>query len=276
MKINRLFALGALILSSLALVSCGSDDDSYTPGGVDDGLYLYVPSNSITFTPTDKQTFTIQIGRTAAEKAKAATVSLTGDNDAFTYPSTVSFTAGQENATVEVTSNIPAGQSETITFALPKESATVYGLDSLTITVVCDYNWEAAGSGTFTDNTFTSASATVKVLHAEGTDIYRLVNPFVAVSKAGGDFGGTPNDQSIDFTMDKTGKVGFEDGVYDLVPGTENGVYQMYYNSAKYSNYCNFTNDEGMLIWNFLLLQGTKLYTGGNLTFEWTTDYPVE
>jgi hypothetical protein len=275
MKIHKLFAFGALVLSSLALVSC-SDDDNYSAGEVDNGAYLYAAKTSLTFTPEETQSFTIQVGRTAGEAASAGSVKVTGDNAAFTFAENVNFTAGQEKADLTVTCNIPAGESETITFALPKESATAYGNDSLTVTVKCDYNWVSAGRGTFVENTFSGASATVNVQHASGTNIYRLVNPFVAVAKAGGDLGGTPGNVNLQFEMDETGAVKFADGIYDLVPGTENAAYQMYFNTARYAQYCSFTNEDGLLTWSFLLLNSGKLYTGGELIFEWTTGYPVE
>lgn len=283
MKINKLFAIGALLATGLAFTAC-SDDDWSGPGEVSDGAYLYSDATSFSFLPEDEQSFTIHVGRTQGAAAKAGTVSLSGDNDAFVVPEEVNFAAGETKQDVKITFNIPAGTTQTLRVALAGDSvrnivygndtlatsgqSTVYGNDTLTIRVTRDYNWKPAGSGTFTDNTFGVGQTTVVVQHADGTNIYRLVSPYYTLSSD--DFA---SKEHVQFTLAEDGTVGFRDGIYDIF-GTSG--YEMYYDNGNYPGYCNVSNEDGTLTWNFLILQGTSLYTGGNFIFEWLDGYPLD
>lgn len=268
MKINKLFAIGALLATGLAFTAC-SDDDWSGPGEENDGAFLYSDATSFSFLPEDEQSFTIHVGRTQGAAAEAGTVSLSGDNDAFVVPEAVNFAAGETKQDIKVTFNIPAGTTQTLHVALADSAqSTVYGNDTLTIRVSRDYNWKAAGSGTFTDNTFGVGQTTVVVQHADGTNIYRLVSPYNTLSPD--DFA---SKEHVQFTLAEDGTVGFRDGIYDIFGASG---YEMYFDNGNYPGYCNVSNEDGTLTWNFLILQGTSLYAGGNFIFEWLDGYPLD
>lgn len=268
MKINKLFTVGALLLSALAFTACSDDDDWSGPGEASEGAYLYSSATRFAKTSDQEQKITISIGRT--DSTQAGTVSLTGDNSKFAVPASVNFQAGQAKQDIDIPFTIPAGETDTLNIAIADSAAaSQYGFRKLTLVVSVDYNWESAGSGTFTDNTFfTNAQVTVEIQHAAGEKIYRIMAPYNTLSDQY--FTSTEN---IQFTLNDDGTVGFDDGIYDIFGY---GGYEMYFNSARYGSYCNVTNNDGVITWNFLLLSGTSLYTGGNFSFEWVDGYPLD
>lgn len=264
MKINKLFAFGTLLLASLAFTAC-SDDDDYTAGPQSDGAYLYSSASSYTFLPADEQVLTVNIGRT--DSTQAATYNLTGDNSLFQVPSSVSFAAGEKNKEIKIPFNLNLGQREGLSIKLNKDQATTYGFDSIHVTVLRDYQWENAGSGTFIENTITGDSVeNVAVQHGQNSNVYRIVSPLSTL------FDGVDN--NLQFTLDASGNVSLElaDGIYDWLPGSG---YQVYWNTARYPQYCTFTNDNGTINMEFPVTDGGSIYLGGEFIFKWYKGYPL-
>ncbi|WP_288918241.1 hypothetical protein [uncultured Prevotella sp.] len=253
-------------LAVVALAGCAADDEDFTPGTADNGAYLYASSTNVTYGPDDQQVLKINVGR--MDSTTEQTFNLSGDNDAFQVPSSVSFAPGQTSKEVDIPFSLEIGESQTVDIALPSDQKSNYGLDTLRVTVLRDYNWLSAGSGMFIENTFTGDSGTVAVQHADGTDIYRLVQPLKKMT------GLTSN---LQFTMDANGNVGFKNGLYDIFAGysKNQGLDYLYY-SDKYPDYCSFTNNNGVLELTFLLSDGSSLSTGGDFIFKWNKGYPVQ
>lgn len=267
--------------------SCDTDNEStlYTPENINVSFETEEPSQVLTAEASD--TIPVRIVRSDTKSEYTAHYTMqSADEGIFTDTGggSVTFAAGEGVKVVNViASNMVPGNSYSATLTLSDadialaDTITNNMKASSTISIMRDYTWVPAGSGTFDDETFIGAQATVNVEHAEDTELYRLVNPYTAIAgTTAGAALGTVSPANIQFSMDAQGNVSMEDGQYDIVPGSAYRSYKMYYDSKNYPGYCNVSNANGVITWNFLLLSGSDLYGGGNIIFTWTTGYPVK
>lgn len=287
MKIFSKYMFVALT-ACFALASC-SDDDDYAPGPQDteDRAGVYFPSTnetSLELDPDDPTTETvIQIARlNTSGELEVPIIVQTNENETFTVPETVTFADGESTANITVGFQTEeVGTSYQLVITVPTEYISLYkefdGGVSQTLSIQ-RVKWNAAGSGTFYDALY-AVSGTVDVQQADGTNTYRFVAPLSNILEQNGY--GRPGEVNFTFTMTSDGTVSVEAGTYDFEVGTdyytdEGGAYQLYYYPDDYSSYCNITNDNGTITWNFLYLyNGSDLYVGGMFTFEWTDGYPL-
>lgn len=279
-KIFKYFMMVVVAISGLSLASCSDDDDNYTIGEQSDGAYIYSSFSSKTFKPEDAQTFSITLGRT--NTSADATYDLKCDNEIFTAPTKVTFKAGEKEVAVPVTCNLELGQTESVMFTIPTKESSVYGDDTLSVTIARDYTWEKVGEAKFTDNVFFGLEATVDVMKAkEGTNLYKFACPLTTAFKQAGEEE-LPGEADIKFTMDEEGNVSMEDGIYDVETGTSFtadsncSLYQFYYRSTgDLASYCSFTNDNGTFTFvPLLLMDGNGLDPCDGWNFIWTKGYP--
>lgn len=279
-KIFKYFMMVVVAISGLSLASCSDDDDNYTIGEQSDGAYIYSSFSSKTFKPEDAQTFSITLGRT--NSAEEATYDLKCNNEIFTAPTKVTFKAGEKEVAVPVTCNLDLGQTESVMFTIPTEESSVYGDDTLSITIARDYTWEKVGEAQFTDKVW-GMEATVDVMKAkEGTNLYKFACPLTTAFKQAGEVE-LPGEADIKFTMDEEGNVSMEDGIYDVETGTnftadkDASLYQFYYvSTGNLASYCSFTNDNGTITFvPLLLMDGNGLAPCDGWEFIWTKGYPV-
>lgn len=279
-KIFKYFMMVVVAISGLSLASCSDDDDNYTIGEQSDGAYIYSSFSSKTFKPEDAQTFSITLGRT--NSAEEATYDLKCNNEIFTAPTKVTFKAGEKEVAVPVTCNLDLGQTESVMFTIPTEESSVYGDDTLSITIARDYTWEKVGEAQFTDKVW-GMEATVDVMKAkEGTNLYKFACPLTTAFKQVGEEE-LPGEADIKFTMDEEGNVSMEDGIYDVETGTnftadkDASLYQFYYvSTGNLASYCSFTNDNGTITFvPLLLMDGNGLAPCDGWEFIWTKGYPV-
>ena len=241
-------------IAGLSLASCSDDDDNYTVGEASDGAYLYTDIVSKTYLPDENQTFTINLGRTNTSGEQS--FKLKCDNEKFTVPSTVNFKAGESVVAVPVTFNLDLGDTETAQFIIPSEKTTVYGNDTISVTISRDYTWEKIGTADFTDGIFTGAAATVDVKKAkEGTNLYKFVAPMRTLYKQNGETT-LPGGVDLIFTMD------------------EEGNASLYYACKQYPDMCFFDNNNGVITLSTLLAIGEKLDGPYTWTFDWNKGYP--
>ncbi|MBP7359828.1 MAG: hypothetical protein WCR36_07870 [Bacteroidaceae bacterium] len=172
---KRLFDYCYMALMSVLLLSACSDDYEYTPAEnnlTSSQAYVYAENGtSLSFVPTDAETFTVKLGRSVT--TDKATVALTTTNNKFTVPSTVTFAAGQKTVDVPVTFDMAIGTTENVTIALDKNNSNPYGADSLSMTIKRDYSWKSLGEGLFTSEFFGGSWSTV-VYKADGVNVYKL------------------------------------------------------------------------------------------------------
>lgn len=283
-KILKYFMMVVVAIAGLSFASCSDDDDNYNVGEFSDGAYLYSSFTSKTFKPEDTQTFSITLGRTNV--SEDATYELKCDNENFTAPTQVTFKAGQKDVEVPVTCDLELGQSEDVMFTIPTDKSSVYGDDTLSLTIMRDYTWEEVGTAEFTDADFTGYSAEVKVMKAkeysktkeDGSVVsyYKFAAPMTEACKQNGEEE-LPGEADFKFYMDDKGNVEeIADGFYDMETGTSVLGYQFYYNRARYADYCFFTNENGEFTFSSLIYDGTNLAGGITWTFSWKDGYPVK
>lgn len=282
-KIFKYFMMVVVAISGLSLASCSDDDDNYNVGEASDGAYLYADFSSKTFLPNDEQTFSIKVGRTNTTEAQ--TIDLKCDNDKFTAPTSVSFQAGQKDVVVPVTCNLELGQTEDAMFTIPTDKASIYGDDTITVSITRDYTWEKIGTAEFTDGAF-GYTATIDVMKAkeysdtqDGKTVsyYKFVSPMTTACKQAGDEE-IPGEADFKFYMDEDGNLSqLPDGFYDIETGASVIGYQFYYNTTRYGQYCSFVNDNGDITFTSFLYNGDgSLYGPASWDFVWTDGYPVK
>ena len=144
------------------------------------------------------------------------------------------------------------------------------------IKIHSDYNWVSAGSCLFVDYTFSDsdngdAARDVPIINAEGTNLYRIVQPFMAVYGKGGN--GFSVDTSIEFTMNADYSINLvhdEDGI--VVTADQ---YDFVWVDKYVPDYCNVVNNGNVYQASMLgLVSGEGYYTGFSFAFQWTTGWP--
>lgn len=276
MKLNK-FISGLICVAAISLTSCYDEEGGdYTPATPDAGAYIYADATTKMYSPNDDFVLTISLGRT--NDSEASTVNLTSDNDAFNVPSSVSFAVGEKIKEVQIPFDMEVATTEKVTITIP-EGVTVYGNSSLTFTITVDYNWISAGTCTFIDNTFSDNGASangVPIQQAEGTNLYRIIRPFIAV------WGNNPaegfiSDSGIQFTMN-------DDFTIDFVAGDDDTICNVADAESQYSfcwvtsyvgTYCKINCENNYYETEMLgLIDGEGYYTGFAFAFEWTTGWP--
>lgn len=207
--------------------------------------------------------FKIYIGESCSSASLVSPFHLTCDNPKVKVPSIVEPDSIGFVPAVDVDcSELAYGDTVQVTISIADEDALLGGRKSMTF-YISRSGWVNEGAeGTFQDQTFGTSSATVRVKHYVGTNKYRLVAPYDSI---------TGDKANLDFTLNADSTITIPDGTYDLFPSTG---YQLYYNAQYYPEYCNVSNDHGLITFNFLVLKDTTLYIGGKFQFNWAKGYP--
>lgn len=188
----------------------------------------------------------------------------------------VNFENGQNVATIKVKATaMEVGKTYKAILALAesekaqRDPAISSIVDTTSISIKCDYEWEKAGRVSFTDFTFSDdgATDTVFVEHGKGSNVYRLVEPY-SVYRADGVKGA-----DIEFKLDENHAASKDVGTFPLETTNALG-YTMYWNPVKYPNYCALTSEGNVYTFTFLVAKGGKLYPGGKFTFKWFEGWP--
>ena len=266
---NLLMALVAVAGFS----ACDTDNlgPTYTP--TTQNVSFEMDELSTVKTSESSYTVQVRVTRSITTTAYSAHYTLSSEDEGiFTdgNSGTVDFAAGQGAAYVSVTANnMEKGNTYVCTLTLSDADAaqadatTNTAVTATTFSVMCDYNWVNAGSGTFEDVLWNETSYKVKIQHAEGTNIYRI--------KAAED--------DLDFTLADDGTVDFEEGaVYSYA-----SYCQMYWLASRYPQYCYVTNNNGHIECASLIYYNSSLYpmTSFGLTdyiwaLDWTDGYPLK
>lgn len=273
MKHIKLLAIA--FVSMLAMASCNTDQEGpvYTP--MSENISLSQKAQSYT---TEETTIDVPVRFVRSDTKNEYTAHYTLDTKAtenFSDPNNgqVTFKAGEgvAVATLKV-QNMQKGTTYSATLKLSDEDAakvdtiTKTALLSSTISVMCDYEWENAGTVEFTDQTFNEepATASVKVLHAVTSEfnLYKLVAPYTAT------YGDGYDEADIKFYLDENynAKDLEKAGILDLIPGTG---YKMYWDTKNYPDYNYFVNEDNVFEVSYILTDGASLYPGGYFTFTW-------
>lgn len=143
MKFKTLLISG-LCLMGFAMTGCDSSDDApYSPAGADTDKGVYFSNlQSTTVELEDNQmSFDVQVLRTNADGELTVPVSMTckaGEGSLFAVPATVTFADGETEAKLTVGVDFPNINNDydyVLTFTIPEESASPYGLATKVMTV---------------------------------------------------------------------------------------------------------------------------------------------
>lgn len=273
MKINKYF-LGLAVILLGTLTSCETDvkgDVMYSPMGQNISFETAKPS-TIT-TSQSSLTIPVRIIRSLTSGSYTANFTAEASEEgifSISNGTSVTFAEGQGVVVMEVTaSNLEKGKDYTYTLTLsPTDVATADTITkkqnvSTVISIHSDYTWVAAGTCSFTDFTFADdeengeTATKVPVENASGTNIYRIINPWVAVY----------NDKSaagnLQFTLESDGTISFAEGTLATISG-----YDIYWNTSKYGDYCVIEKSGNKYTVSHLLVKGSNMYTGA-FAFEY-------
>ena len=180
MMIKKLFTYSqAIFCMALALsFSACTDEVDRDPSPVQtEGVQAYFyqdAQTSFDLIPDDAQVVQVTVGRNSTG---AASVQLTGDNDIFTFPSTVDFQEGETSKTIDVAFDIPVGGSASLTLSLAEGDTYIYAPSSTTITVARNYKYNSIGVGMI-ESSFYGGAGNATFQKAEGAEWYKVVAPY--------------------------------------------------------------------------------------------------
>ncbi len=192
MRLSKYFYL-PLLIACLAFVAC-DDDDDYKKGketAADCPALTFGADNvfSEEMEPTEPTSYDITVYReNATDAASYSIIVLTNTDDAFVVPETVTFAAGQTEATITITfDDTEIGKEYSLEISLADDDVDMYSENayqtfSFSVTRV---KWNALGMCTYTDDFFTTfygvGQVTWEVEIEERDDLpgyFRLVYPY--------------------------------------------------------------------------------------------------
>ncbi|MBQ8463289.1 MAG: hypothetical protein IJ544_04145 [Prevotella sp.] len=148
-----------------------------------------------------------------------------------------------------------------------------------TITFSKVLTWSEAGKCIFVDYNFASDGASaedVTILHADGTNMYRIVAPFQAIYSDDPDEG-FDTDTGFTFYLEDDLSISFDEEIGTI--GYPGYTYQYVWgvgSFAGYAAYCGVTRQNNIYDVNCLRLRNNaNLYTG-HFAFMWTEGWPGE
>ena len=191
----------------------------------------------------------------------------------------VTFKDGEASTFVNVkATNMEKG--ETYTYKMKLADDVVADVDTnfnnvnqeVTITIVSDYTWLAAGTCEFVDvNLFgdnVASEDAVPVLNAkEKPELYKILNPWPLVYTAPDDVKYFAESSDIKFTLNADYSAGEM-----MCHGNDVGGYWIYYNPAHASlgENCWFANDGNVFTCSYVLAQGSSVvYYPAYFQFTW-------
>jgi len=283
MKINKLF-LGLAVAFMGVLTSCNSDVEGafYKNAEIFDNV-SFTSDESAEIT-TDEETVTVDVIVNRANKKGALTAHYTtvaSEDGIFTDDGNgvIEFADGQATAVIKVTaSNMAKGQDYQYWLKLSddeileRDTVLENQISQTTVIVHSDYNWLDAGYCTFVDYTFSkdgSAAKNVPIINAEGTNIYRIIHPFVSVYGEG-------EDTNVQFVYNPDSSISFITDSSECVAtyAVDGSVYDFMW-PARFASYCSVVNSGNVYQTSMLgLVDGDGYHTGFSFAFQWTKGWP--
>jgi len=279
MKINKIF-LGLTFAVTALFTACDVDNvgTQYNP----DGQCILFANSSLgsVEVSTANPVYNIPIARGNAHGAFTGHVDNiiavvgkdTVDYKTVCSVSDFSFADGSYEAEIAVNVEpLPMGKVLNLTLEyndIPNLSPTYReGTNVVNVSINKAYSWVSAGTCTFTDYTFEEDGASaqnVPVEHAEATNLYRVIKPWIAVYGEGGD--GFTADTGFQFTLNA-------DNSIDLVAsGNIVAVvdqYSFFWSKDYEGSYCIKEQSGNTYTFEMLGLINNSLYTGFKFSFTW-------
>lgn len=193
MKIDKILALSMASLMTVAFTACDSEDESYEWASVS-GSQVYF-NNSLAkeyVLSMNESSFNIPVSRISDADAINVPLNVTlEDGSLFTIPQSVSFAAGQKEASIQVSydpANIVFDKFETVKISLADAGLTTeWGISEYVFTAGVPAPWVSLGKATVVDDYITGFFGVENVawqVELQENQLYpgyyRLVNPYGA------------------------------------------------------------------------------------------------
>lgn len=194
MKIlSRILSIALLLPALSVFVSCSEEQDGYVPAPQEKGAQVYFNSdNASSFTVTDVQnTFELSLGRVDTAETASYDLKVVADEATlplFNIPAAVAFEKGEAFAKVACSANtadMEYDKTYTVKVCVANaQDATLYGMDTLTISVTCPAPWKSLGKAKFAEN-FLDGSGTYYDVEIQQNELapntFRLVEPYAEI-----------------------------------------------------------------------------------------------
>ena len=195
MKILNIMSLAAAAAAMISAVSCANEE--FTRTGELNGEAVYFPVDAVTEYTLDEETTSVTVPVRRSVTDDEFTVSILADwgemsetdQSVFTVPSSVTFSAGEEEASLVIAvdnSAVEEGKEYTIGFLINDEAnVSQYGNKTLYITLAKEI-WDLLGTGKFRDDWFTAMWKSAPVVevdvpiyeHKSQKGLYMLEAPY--------------------------------------------------------------------------------------------------
>ena len=194
MKIlSRILSIALLLPALSVFVSCSEEQDGYVPAPQEKGAQVYFNSdNASSFTVTDVQnTFELSLGRVDTAETANYDLKVVADEATlplFNIPGAVAFEEGEAFAKIACSANtadMEYDKTYTVKVCVANaQDATLYGMDTLTISVTCPAPWKSLGMAKFAEN-FLDGSGTYYDVEIQQNELapnnFRLVEPYAEI-----------------------------------------------------------------------------------------------
>lgn len=194
MKIlSRILSIALLLPALSVFVSCSEEQDGYVPAPQEKGAQVYFNSdNASSFTVTDVQnTFELSLGRVDTAETANYDLKVVADEATlplFNIPGAVAFEEGEAFAKIACSANtadMEYDKTYTVKVCVANaQDATLYGMDTLTISVTCPAPWKSLGKAKFAEN-FLDGSGTYYDVEIQQNELapnnFRLVEPYAEI-----------------------------------------------------------------------------------------------
>ncbi len=194
MKIlSRILSIALLLPALSVFVSCSEEQDGYVPAPQEKGAQVYFNSdNASSFTVTDvENTFELSLGRVDTAETANYDLKVVADEATlplFNIPGAVAFEEGEAFAKIACSANtadMEYDKTYTVKVCVANaQDATLYGMDTLTISVTCPAPWKSLGKAKFAEN-FLDGSGTYYDVEVQQNELapnnFRLVEPYAEI-----------------------------------------------------------------------------------------------
>lgn len=282
MKLYKSFMFSALAAVAALATSCSDEGywDGYTPEGAE--FSFAQTTNSYNFLPSDEipEAFEVKVYRNNANGEIQLPLVVDYAGSVFSTKDTVVFADGSNEAVCQINvSNPVIGQTESITIAIDT-TAQAYrvsptGNIAITLSMMLDYTWEAAGSCTMISGwAQTSAKINIEKAKEYEGNLYRLVSPYYVLEPSY-----CPNPgYHIQFELDENNEpLGLPRFQNIGEASSQGGWWTLYYSAS--AEYCSFTREGTVFTINGAWAYGDasmgySLADYATEIFDWNDGYP--
>ncbi len=191
MKLNKLF-LGLLGLAGFVASSCSDSDDYKWATASGEQVYFSNELPSTQEISFNASSFTIPVNRVNTSNSITVPVSIQSTDNFFTAPASVSFAAGEAKADLVISydpAKLAYDDYKTVKLTIDSLYSTPYGNATYTFKGGIASPYISLGKGTYLDDYYFGASASVTIMHnQEQKNVFRVMAPYKAITGGGDDY----------------------------------------------------------------------------------------